>query len=91
MYTSCHQYLYQDACNSSFLVVNAPHCLGGGRSGPSGSIRDLRNVFPFIRFVVTITNSTDAAKGGKESLALKLLAQINKKGTCAYVTFLKNI
>jgi hypothetical protein len=56
---------YQYACNSSLLVRNTPHCLGGGRSGPSGSIRDLRNVFPFIRFVVAITNSTGAVKGAK--------------------------
>jgi hypothetical protein len=67
---------YQVACNSSLLAHNAPHCLGGGRSGPNGSIRDLRNVFPFIRFVVAITNSTGAVKGGKVP---KVLAQSNKR------------
>jgi hypothetical protein len=42
-------------------------------SGPNGSIKDLRNVFPFISFVVAITNSTNAAKEGKQYKVLKLL------------------
>jgi hypothetical protein len=50
-------------------------------SCPSGSNSDCRNVFPFISFVVAITNSTSAEKGGKEyncyylnKMLIKLLA-----------------
>lgn len=64
MYTSSYPYHHQDACHY-LLLLYILHCLGSGMSCPSGSISDCRNVFPFISFVVAITNSTSAAKGGK--------------------------
>lgn len=64
MYTSSYPYHDQDA-RHFLLLLYILHCLGSGTSCLSGSSSDCRNVFPFISFVVAITNSTSAAKGGK--------------------------
>lgn len=64
IYTSSYPYHHQDAPHS-LLLLYILHCLGSGTSCPSGSISDCRNVFPFISFVVAITNSTSAANEGK--------------------------
>jgi hypothetical protein len=63
----------------SSILLYILHCLGDGMSDPSGSISDWRNVLPFISFVVAITNSTSAAKGGKQYLAKKLSVQIGNE------------
>lgn len=83
-YTSSYPYHHQDA-RHSLLLLYILHCLGSGTSCPSGSNSDCRNVFPFISFVVAITNSTSAAKGGKEyncqyldKILIKLLATFLK-------------
>lgn len=65
MYTSSSPYHHQDA-HHSLLLLYILHCLGIGTSCLSGSSSDCRNVFPFISFVVATTNSTSAAKGGKQ-------------------------
>jgi hypothetical protein len=61
MYTSAYPCHHQDA-HHSLLLLYILHCLGSGMSCPSGSNSDCRNVFPFISFVVAITNSTSAER-----------------------------
>jgi hypothetical protein len=47
-------------------------------------------VFPFISFVVAITNSTNAAKEEKQNDALKLLVRIINTEAHTSFTFLKH-
>lgn len=49
------------SCDEHILRLLTFHCRGGGMSGPSGSISDLRKLLPLISFVVATKNSTRAA------------------------------